>query len=177
MDGAGSCQVALGGDGLVQLLVVRRGVERSTPGHFFLDVAKELLLFLVRPIVVVPEHPHHRHQHHQAGEGEDDVQGSFDCDMFYRWRPCRPAPATLDSRVALQMRLALQATRLNQMLKKYSGMNTMYFRLNVQRSTILIGSDAMNWISVTSMMKRTKPILMKKRRKTVLASSGGSSNR
>src|SRR6202011_4167920 len=64
-----------------------------------------------------------------------------------------------------------------QMLKKYSGMNTMYFRLNDQRSTILMGSAAMNWISVISIMKRTKPMRMKKPRKIVFASTGGKTNR
>src|SRR5262245_34036604 len=63
------------------------------------------------------------------------------------------------------------------MLKKISGMATMYLRLNNQRSTILMGSDAMNCKCVTSTMKRMNPILTKNVRNTVAASSGGRANR
>src|SRR5579872_179924 len=63
------------------------------------------------------------------------------------------------------------------MLKKISGMATMYLRFMVQRSTILIGRAAMNCMSVTSVIKRTKPIRKKNGRITVRARSGGRANR
>src|ERR1700730_13776610 len=69
-------------------------------------------------VVVIPDHPDDRQEQEQARRREDDVQ---EVDVV-------SVPDTL-------------LFSHDQILKKISGMPTMYFRLKIQRASILIGSD------------------------------------
>src|SRR5262249_19977527 len=109
-------------------------------------------------------------EHQDAGDGKDDVEQVLVAVGLVGGGHMRPQ-AACDVAGAEQQAAGVQ------MLKKNSGMLTMYFRFNVQRSTILMGSAAMNWIRFTRRKKRTKPIFTKKLRITVLAKSGGSASR
>ena len=129
---------------LVDLLLVRRDVLLAPPSRcassccsFVLSTARaaccscacvtwycELreapLRVLPFAVVVVPDHPDDRQEQEQAGRREDDVQ---EVDVV-------SVPDAL-----------LFSHDLSQMLKKNSGIATMYFRLNSHRASILIGSD------------------------------------
>jgi hypothetical protein len=59
-------------------------------------------------------------------------------------------------------------------MKKYSGIATMYFKLNAQRRSILIGRAAMKSNRFARMLKRQNPIWTYIFRKNRLARMGGS---
>ena len=114
-----------------------------------------LLKILPFPVVVVPDHPEHGENQNHAGHGENHVHSVYIVDEIYealrlihrtapgwRRRTDVPRPPTPSNRT--QDAAAAPATRANpQILKKYSGMATMYFRLNSQRSNILMGRATM----------------------------------
>ena len=86
--------------------------------HLVLELREPPLRVLPVAVEVVPDHPDDRQEQEQAGRREDDVQ---EVDVV------SVPDALLFSH--------------GQMLKKNSGIATMYFRLKIHRSSILIGSD------------------------------------
>ena len=114
--------LARGGPGraeLPELGRISRAVRllRAGARHVQLESGELALRILPVPVEVVPHHPDDRQEQEQAGRREDDVQevdvvGVSDTLLFSH----------------------------GQILKKNSGMATMYFKLNSHRNSILIGS-------------------------------------
>ena len=104
---------------LLQLVAIDRaaGLLELRLGDLHLELLETPLRVFPVPVVVVPDHPDDRQEQEQAGRRKDDVE---EVDVV------RVPDTLLFSHI--------------QILKKYSPIETMYFRLNSHRASILMGS-------------------------------------